>query len=150
MKTPSLEETVRRLLSEQQTYAKSQWEKEKKPSIDIGGHAHDSSGPNKSHIEEDEQLDEISGTATSFGGRHNPRRSTAKYLAGKRLKTRASLQRSGNQRRRPGIYEEIKEKITKKLSEKNSEKALGKTATGKPGETINTEPTNQELTGPTR
>jgi hypothetical protein len=101
-------------------------------------------------MKEDEQLDEITGTATSFGGRHNPRRSTAKYLAGKRLKTRASLQASGNQRRKPGIYEEIKQKFLKKLSEKQSEKALGKTATGQQGETIDTEPTNQELTGPTR
>jgi hypothetical protein len=150
MRNPSLEETVRGLLSEQKYDPIKQWEKEKKPTIDIGGHPHDPSGPNKAHIEEDEQLDEISGTATSFGGRHNPRRSTAKYLAGRRLKTRASLQASGNQRRRPGVYEEIKEKFMKKLSEKKSEKALGKTATGQPGETIDTEPTNQELTGPTR
>jgi hypothetical protein len=38
----------------------------------------------------------------------------------------------------------------KKLSEKNSDKALGKTATGQPGETIDTEPTKPDLTGPTR
>lgn len=149
MSKKTLEDAVRGVLTEQYKPLQ-QWEKEKKPSIDIGGHAHDPSGPNKAHIEEDEQLDEITGTATSFGGRHNPRRSTAKYLAGKRLKTRASLQASGNQRRKPGIYEEIKEKFLKKLSEKQSEKALGKTATGQQGETIDTEPTNQELTGPTR
>ena len=150
MTKKTLEDAVRGVLTEQRYDPIKQWEKEKKPSIDIGGHAHDPSGPNKAHIEEDEQLDEITGTATSFGGRHNPRRSTAKYLAGKRLQKRASLQRSGNQRRQPGIYEEIKEKFMKKLSEKKSEKALGKTATGQQGETIDTEPNNQELTGPTR
>lgn len=150
MTKKTLEDAVRGVLTEQRYDPIKQWEKEKKPSIDIGGHAHDPSGPNKAHIEEDEQLDEITGTATSFGGRHNPRRSTAKYLAGKRLRTRASLQASGNQRRRPGVYEEVKEKFMKKLSEKKSEKALGKTATGQPGETIDTEPTNQELTGSTR
>jgi hypothetical protein len=149
MSKKTLEDAVRGVLTEQYKPLQ-QWEKEKKPSIDIGGHAHDPSGPNKAHIEEDEQLDEIIGTATSFGGRHNPRRSTAKYLAGKRLRTRASLQASGNQRRRPGVYEEIKEKFMKKLSEKQSEKALGKTATGQQGETIDVEPKNQELTGPTR
>jgi hypothetical protein len=149
MSKKTLEDAVRGVLTEQYKPLQ-QWEKEKKPSIDIGGHAHDPSGPNKAHIEEDEQLDEITGTATSFGGRHNPRRSAAKYLAGKRLKTRASLQASGNQRRKPGVYEEVKEKFLKKLSEKQSEKALGKTATGQQGETIDIEPTNQELTGPTR
>jgi hypothetical protein len=131
--------------------SKEQWKGEIKKKPYMGANPeHAPTSPNAQHMEEDEQLDEISGTATSFGGRHNPRRSTAKYLAGKRLKTRVSLQASGNQRRRPGVYEEVREKIIKKLSEKNSEKALGKTATGQPGETINTEPTNQELTGPTR
>lgn len=150
MTKKTLEDAVRSVLTEQRYDPIKQWEKEKKPSIDIGGHPHDPSGPNKAHIEEDEQLDEISGTATSFGGRHNPRRSTAKYLAGKRLQRRSSLQRSGNQKRSPGVYEEVKEKFMKKLSEKKSEKVLGKTATGQQGETIDTEPTNQELTGPTR
>lgn len=150
MTKKTLEDAAYSVLSEQRYDPIKQWEKEKKPSIDIGGHPHDPSGTNKAHIEEDEQLDEISGTATSFGGRHNPRRSTAKYLAGKRLQRRSSLQRSGNQKRSPGVYEEVKEKFMKKLSEKKSEKGLGKTATGQQGETIDTEPTNQELTGPTR
>lgn len=150
MKNPSLEETVRSLLSEQRYDPIKQWEKEMKKKPYTGADPeHADTSPNAQHMEE-EQIDEISGTATSFGGRHNPRRSTAKFLAGKRLQRRSSLQRSGNQRRQPGIYEDVREKVMRKLSEKRSEKALGKTATGQPGETIDTEPMNQELTGPTR
>lgn len=150
MKEKSLEQAIRSLLTEQYSSIK-QWEKEKKPTIDIGGHAHDPSGPNKAHIEEEEQIDEITGTATSFGGRHKPRRSTAKFLAGKRLQRRAALQRSGNQKRAPGIYEEVRDRAFKKINEKKKEMSLGgKTATGKPSETINTEPDKPELTGPMR
>lgn len=137
----SLEETVRGLLSEQKAIPQ-------KLSIDIGGTKHDPSSPNKAHIEEDEQLDEIMGTATSFGGRHNPRQTLAKKgLAGKGLRKRSSLQRAGNQRRSPGIYEEATKKALKKVMEKKSEMALGKTATGKPGETIDTKPEQLPVSG---
>jgi hypothetical protein len=125
-------------LKEQATYAKQQWEKEKKPKIDIGGHAHDPSGPNKAHLEE-EDLDETMGTATPLGGRHNPREHIAKKgLAGKRLQRRVSLQRSGNQRRSPGIYEESKDK--------KKEKMTGKTDTGKGSEVVDLQPQKPELT----
>lgn len=140
-RSKSLEETVRSFLSEQKAIPQ-------KLSIDIGGTKHDPSSPNKGHIEEDEQLDEIVGTATGFGGRHNPRQTLAKKgLAGKRLQRRASLQRSGNQRRSPAIYEEMNKKVLKKVMEKKSEMALGKTATGKPGETIDTKPEQLPVSG---
>lgn len=88
------------------------------------------------------------GTATSLGGRHNPRQNIAKKsLGGKRYQRRSALHRSGNQRRSPAVYEEVREKFMKKLSEKKSEKALGKTATGQPGETIDTEPNKPDMTG---
>ena len=69
---------------------------------------------------------------------------------------RSGAQRQGNQKG-ANRYEEFSyyaeeatKKVMKKLSEKNSDKALGKTATGQPGETIDTEPTKPDLTGPTR
>lgn len=137
----SLEETVRGLLSEQKAIPQ-------KLSIDIGGTKHDPSSPNKAHIEEDEQLDEIMGTATGFGGKHKPRQTLAKKgLAGKGLQRRSSLQRSGNQKRSPTIYEEATKKALKKVMEKKSEMALGKTATGKPGETIDTKPEQLPVSG---
>lgn len=140
-KPKSLEETVRGLLSEQKAVPE-------KLSINIGKSKHDPTSPNASHIEEDEQLDEIMGTATGFGGRHNPRKSMAKTtLGGKDLQTRAALQRSGNQRRSPTIYEEATKKALKKVMEKKSEMALGKTATGKPGETIDTKPEQLPVSG---
>ena len=59
MKKPSLEETVRGLLSEQNEVKKA-WDKEKKPHVDIGGSAHDPSSPNKSHVKE-EEINELHG-----------------------------------------------------------------------------------------
>jgi len=137
----SLEQTVRGLLSEQKAVPE-------KLKIDIGGSKHDPTSPNKSHIEEDEQIDEVMGTATAFGGKHNPRKSMAKNsLAGKKLMQRTSLQRSGNQKRSPGIYEEMNKKVLKKVMEKKSEIALGKTATGKSSETIDTKPQQLPVSG---
>jgi hypothetical protein len=147
----SLEQAVRGLLSEQYSPVK-QWEKEKKPTIDIGGHAHDPSGHNKSHIEED-NVEEALGT--QLGMRHSPKKNISKRSLGALEKRNWG----GNQRRRPSSYsedfsyfaEEATKKVMKKLSEKkNSEKSLGKTATGQPGDTIDIEPDKTELTGPTR
>lgn len=122
-------------------------EKEKL-AINIGSSKHDPTSPNVSHIEEDEQLDEIRGTATSFGGRHNPRKSFAKNsLAGGRYKRRAALQASGNQKRRPGIYEEARMKAMKKIAEKKNEMATGKTDTGKRSDFINVDPDTPGMTG---
>lgn len=158
MKKASLEETVRSLLTEQETYAKAQWEKEKKPSIDIGGHAHDSSGPNKSHIEEEEELNEIPVNVPIGRNRRRAKKTSFAYtsLGGRSQMGRSGAQRQGNQKG-ANRYEEFSyyaeeatKKVMKKLSEKNSDKALGKTATGQPGETIDTEPTKPDLTGPTR
>ena len=152
MKTPSLEETVRSLLSEQQTYAKSQWEKEKKPKIDIAG-AHDPSSPNKGHLEEDDTNE------TSIGAnRRNDKRTSfpSTSLGGSGLSGRSHAERQGNQKganryEEFSFYaEEATKKVIKKISEKNNEKALGKTATGQPGDTIDTEPTKPDLTGSTR
>lgn len=124
-------------LKEQDAAIKKQWEKEKKPMIDIGGHAHDPSGPNKSHIEES------LGTATPLGHQHNPRASlTKKGLAGKRYKMRVKKQQFGNQARRPTIYEEIVKKV---VDEKKKMKS-GKTDTGKPSEVVELEPQKSELT----
>lgn len=133
-------------LKEQESAAssiKKQWEKEKKPMIDIGGHAHDPSGPNKSHLEENEDLTETMGTATPLGHQHNPRASLAKKgLAGKRYKMRVKKQQFGNQARRPTIYEEIVKKV---VDEKKKMKS-GKTDTGKPSEVVELEPQKSELT----
>lgn len=136
----TLEETVRGLLSEQKAVPE-------KLSINMGKSKHDPTSRNASHIEEDEQLDEIMGTATGFGGKHNPRKSMSKTtLGGKDLQTRAALQRAGNQKR-TGVYEEATKKALKKVMEKKSEMALGKTATGQPGETIDTKPQQLPVSG---
>lgn len=103
----------------------------------------------KKHVKEEiEQIDETLGTATGLGGRHNPRKSFPKNsLAGGRYKRRASLQRSGNQKRSPGIYEESHAKAMKKITEKKNEKVAGRTDTGKPSDPVNTEPNKPEMTG---
>jgi hypothetical protein len=156
MNKNSLEGTIRSLLIEQKTYAKAQWEKEKKPSIDIGGHPHDPSGPNKSHIEE-EQLDEIPVNVPIGKNRRKTKKTSFAFnsLGGKALSSRASAQRQGNQSKNryenfSYFAEEATKKVMKKLSEKDSKKDLGKTDTGKPSDIIDTEPTKTELTGPTR
>jgi hypothetical protein len=46
--------------------------------------------------------------------------------------------------------EQATKKVMKKMNEKNSEKALGQTATGKPGEIIDTEPSKPDLVSQTR
>lgn len=157
MKTPSLEETVRSFLTEQQTYAKAQWEKQKKPMIDIGGSAHDPSSPNKSHLEEDE-INEIPINVGIGANRRSSKKTSFAYtsLGGRKLSGRAGAQRQGNQKG-ANRYEEFSlcaeeatKKVMKKMTEKNNEKALGKTATGQQGDTIDTEPTKPDLTGTAR
>ena len=155
MKTLSLEETIRGLLSEQYK-PMDQWKKELKPTIDIGGHAHDPSGPNKSHIEE-EELSEIPVNVPIGKNRRNAKKSSFAFnsLGGKKLTSRASAQRQGNQNKNryenfDHLAEEATKKVMKKLAEKDSKKVLGKTDTGKPADIIDTEPTKSELTGPTR
>jgi hypothetical protein len=152
MKTLSLEETVRSLLTEQQTYAKFQWEKEKKPKIDIAG-THDPSSPNKGHLEEDE----VNETSIGANRRNNKKTSFAyTTLGGGALSGRVGAQRQGNQKganryEEFSFYaEEATKKVIKKISEKNNEVVLGKTATGQQGDPINLEPTKTDLTGSTR
>jgi hypothetical protein len=150
MKKNTLESTIRNLLNEESD-AKKQWDKQLKPSIDIGGHKHDPSGPNKSHIEEDNVDESI---ASQFGKRQNRKKHPYKETLGALEKRRWG----GNQSRTPSSYtedydhlaEEATKKVMKKISEKKSERMLGKTATGKPGNTIDTEPVKPELTGPIR
>jgi hypothetical protein len=153
MKTLSLEETVRSLLTEQQTYAKSQWEKEKKPKIDIAG-THDPSSPNKGHLEEEDEVNE-----TSIGENRRGKKKTSfpsTSLGGSGLSGRSHAERQGNQKganryEEFSFYaEEATKKVIKKISEKNNEKALGKTATGQQGDSIDIEPTKPDLTGSTR
>lgn len=151
----TLEETIRGLLSEQK-YPKAQWEKEKKLTIDIGGHPHDPSGPNKAHIEE-EELNEVPINVPIGKNRRSAKKTSFAFnsLGGNKLTTRASAQRQGNQNKNryesfDYFAEEATKKVMKKLAEKDSKKDLGKTATGKPGDIIDTEPTKSELTGPTR
>lgn len=149
----TLEDTVRGILTEQYK-PMAQWEKEKKPTIDIGGHAHDPSGPNKSHIEE-EELNEIP-VNVPIGKTRSKKTSFAfNSLGGSRLRTRVAAQSRGNQRRNryesfDYFAEEATKKVMKKLSEKDMKNVSGKTATGKQSDIIDTEPTKPELTGPTR
>jgi hypothetical protein len=132
MKAKSLEETIRGLLNEQK--------------MDI-----------KSHIEEEEELTEVPVNVAIGKNRRRAKKTSfsSTSLGGKGQMSRSSAQRQGNQNK--NRYEEFSyfaeqatKKVMKKLSEKNSEKALGKTATGKPGDIIDTEPEKPELTGPTR
>ena len=137
-KNYSLEETIRSLLSEQneKQYPVSQWEKEKKLSVNIGGQPHDPSGPNMSHIEEDMP-------GSQFGMRHNPRKHPVKQTLGALEKRNWG----GNQKRTPGTYnEELKDKFSKKVAEKRQAQRAGKTATGQPAEVFNPEPELRSLT----
>lgn len=132
MKKPSLEETVRGLLSEQQE-VKQAWNKEIKPKINIGRSEHDPTGPNMSHIEED-----IPGS--QFGMRHNPKKHPFK----KSLGALEKRQWGGNQRRTPGMYtEEATKKALKKVDDKK--KARGKTDTGQAADVVDLEPTLQSM-----
>lgn len=88
---------------------------------------------------------------TSLGGTHAGGMKKAGpniNKAGAGLQQRAGAQRSGNQSRSPQVYaEEATKKVLKKLKEKKGEQPLGKTATGQPGDTIETQPTKPELVG---
>jgi hypothetical protein len=111
----SLEEAVRSLLAP------------KEQKMNISGRT----DSNLSHnIEEDEQIDEIRGTATTT-------------LGGEGLKRRMGLQRSGNQKRR--VYEEATKIALKKVTEKKL--ALGKTATGQTSEPIDMKPIHNTIAG---
>ena len=91
-----------------------------------------------------EQIDEIRGTATPFGGKHNPNTSMSKTtLGGNGYKRRLSLERSGNQKRR--VYEEATKIALKKVTEKKL--ALGKTATGQTSEPIDMKPIHNTVAG---
>lgn len=137
---------IKSLISEQMgTYTKKQGLK-----IDIGGEKHDPTSPNKSHIEE-EELDEVIGTATAIGAnRRRKKRTSFAYtsLGGSAYAARASGHRQGNQKG-AGRYtmEEATRKVIKKMNEKKSEVPLGSTSTKKRGETIDVEPNQPELTG---
>ena len=122
-----------------------------------GADIQDLSGPNKPvgksekeqhHGVAEENIQEISGTATGFGGRHNPKRSQAKStLGGNKMKTRASLQRSGNQKA-AGRYEEYTISEARKAAFKKVEKMKGsRTDTGSPADPIDTEPSKPSMTG---
>lgn len=124
-----------------------------------GADIQDLSGPNKPvgqsekeqhHGVAEENIQEISGTATGFGGRHNPKRSQAKStLGGNKMKTRASLQRSGNQKA-AGRYEEYNLSESRKaVFEKVKEKKMkgSRTDTGSPADPIDTEPSKPSMTG---
>jgi glycosidase len=133
---PSLEEAIRSLLTEQKNnkYPKSQWKKEEKPSVDIGGQPHDPSGPNKSHIEEEG----ANIPSSQFGSRDN-RNGHPFYRT---LGATENRNWGGNQRRTPSTYnEELKAKFNKKVAEKRA----GKTDTGQPAEVFNPEPELKSL-----
>lgn len=126
-----------------------QYREKEKLAINIGSAKHDPTSPNVSHIEEDEQLDEVIGTGVPIGGgSYSPRRSFPKNsLAGKRYAERNERQRSGKQKRRPGMYEEARMKAMKKVAEKKNEMATGKTDTGKRSDFINVDPDTPGMTG---
>ena len=120
----------------------------------------DLSGPNKPvganekeqhHGLSEEEIEEARSTTTGLGGTHaGGMKKTGPNInkAGAGLQQRAGAQRSGNQRRNPAMYaEEATKKVLKKLKEKKGEQPLGKTATGQPGDTIETQPTKPELVG---
>ena len=123
----------------------------------------DLSGPNKvvgskpreqHHGISEEEIDEhgpMPSTTTGLGGTHaSGMRKTSSNInkAGDGLQQRSGAQRSGNQRRDPAVYaEEATKKVLKKLKEKKGEQPLGKTSTGQPGDTIDTQPTKPELVG---
>ena len=121
----------------------------------------DMSGPNKPvganekeqhHGLSEEDIEEsMPSTTTGLGGTHaGGMRKTSPNInkAGAGLQQRAGAQRSGNQRRDPAMYaEEATKKVLKKLKEKKGEQPLGKTSTGQPGDTIDTQPTKPELVG---
>lgn len=152
MKKITLEETVRGLLEEQKYDPLKQWEKEKKPKIDIGGHKHDPSGPNKAHLEEEdieEDLTRSVGHASpGLGAKHRPRKSVYKTTLGALEMRRWG----GNQARRPTTYNasrrlaEAREKALKKVMEKKGEKPTGKTDTGQTPDSVNFQPEKNELT----
>lgn len=139
-KKVSLESTIRSIvLNEQQEdpkkYPGSQWEKEKKPTINLGGQAHDPSGPNMSHIEED-----IPGS--QFGSRHRPQKHPIRQTLGALEKRKWG----GNQARSTASYTANEEVIKDKFSKKVAEKRAGKTTTGQPAEVFNPEPELRSLT----
>ena len=153
MKKVSLEEAVRSLLSEQKTNSLAQWEKEKKPKIDIGGQKHDPSSPNKAHIEEEDDLEEdltrsVGHASPGLGARHAPRKSVYKTTLGALEMRRWG----GNQARRPSTYNasrklaEAREKALKKVMEKKGEKPTGRTDTGQTPDSVNFQPEKNELT----
>lgn len=152
MKQKTLEETVRGLLSEQYSPIK-QWEKEKKPKIDIGGHKHDPSGPNKAHVEEENELEEdltrsVGHASPGLGARHRPKKSVYKTTLGALEMRRWG----GNQSRRPTTYNssrrlsEARERALKKVMEKKGDKPTGKTDTGQTPDSVDFQPQKQELT----
>ena len=137
-KRVSLESTIRNIVLNEQKedpkkYPGSQWEKEKKPTIKLGGQPHDPSGPNMTHIDED-----IPGS--QFGSKHNPRKHPIRQTLGALEKRKWG----GNQARSPATYNEevIKDKFSKKVAEKRA----GKTATGQPAEVFNPDPELRSLT----
>ena len=156
MMDESLEKKIRKMYREQ---------KSEKFTGGVAADLQDYSGPNKpvgrsekeQHhgIVDEENLEEIRGTATGFGGRHNPRRSSSKTtLGGERLKSRASMQRSGNQRMKNRyeefsiMKEEAREKAFEKVKTKKDQMSKGnRTLTGSPADMINTEPTKPSMTG---
>jgi len=125
-----------------------------------GADVQDLSGPNKRvgssekeqhHGLSEEEIEEARSTTTGLGGTHagGVKKSSPNInKAGAGLQQRAGAQRSGNQSRSPEVYaEEATKKVLKKLKEKKGEQPLGKTATGQPGDTIETQPTKPELVG---
>jgi hypothetical protein len=120
----------------------------------------DLSGPNKvvgtkpreqHHGLSEEEIEEAQSTTTGLGGTHaGSMKKTGPNInkGGAGLRQRAGAERSGNQRRNPAMYaEEATKKVLKKLKEKKGEQPLGKTSTGQPGDTIDTQPTKPELVG---
>jgi hypothetical protein len=144
----------------EQTITPEKLRKQERLKIDIGGEPHDPTSPNKSHIEE-EQLDEVPVTVPIGKNRRAAKRTSFAYtsLGGQDQKARASAQRQGNQKMsnryeevdnksKCAMYaEEATKKVMKKLKEKKGEQPAGKTATGQPGDIVDTEPSKPELTG---
>jgi hypothetical protein len=144
----------------EQTITPEKLRKQERLKIDIGGEPHDPTSPNKSHIEE-EQLDEVPVNVPIGHNRRRAKKTSFSYtsLGGDKQKVRASAQRQGNQKM-ANRYEEIDykskcamyaeeatKKVMKKLKEKKGEQPAGKTATGQPGDIVDTAPEKQELTG---
>lgn len=123
----------KKAIEEQNPSYEKLWNKSLKTNIDIGGEKHDSTGPNKSHVEEASQIG-------SIGGKRNPNKSFHMTSLGD-LTSRSLAQSTGNQKRTSNNYSEETIELVRSVKNK---KELGKGSNTNDTVTIN--PTQKPLT----